>query len=56
MLFLHNYTQKSIILRKIHFGRSLLLFPHLHFVSLTTKNKLNLENDRMLESHKKSLT
>ena len=47
MPFLHNYTQKSIILRKIHLG--LLLFPHLYFVSVTTKTKLNLENDRMLQ-------
>ena len=31
---------------------SLLLFSNLHFISLTTKNKLKLENDRMLEFHK----
>ena len=53
MPFLYNYTQ---FLGKFHFGRSLLLFPHLHSVSLTTKDKLNLENDKMLESHKKRLS
>ena len=36
MSFLHSYTQKSIISRKI---------SHLHFISLTTKKKLNLHND-----------
>ena len=40
---------------KFHLGHSLLLFPHLHFISLITKNKLNLENDRMVELHKKRL-
>ena len=35
MPFLHNYTQKSIISRRFHLVHSLLLFPHLHFDSLT---------------------
>ena len=35
MPFLHNYTQKSIISRKFHLVHSFLLFPHLHFDSLT---------------------
>ena len=39
---------------KVHLGHNLLLFPHLHFISLSAKNKLNLENDGMLELHKKS--
>ena len=53
---------KKIILKKVlfrgklHLGHSILLFPHLHFNSLTTKNKFNLENDRMLELHKKRLS
>ena len=57
MPFLHNHTQKSII-GKFHFGCSFLLIPHLNFISLTTKNELNLdiENDKMLESHKKRLS
>ena len=38
---------------KFHLGHSLLLYPHLHFILLSTKNKLNLENDRMLELHRK---
>ena len=45
MSFLHSYTQKSIISRKISPSHSLLLFPHLHFISLTAKKKLNLEYD-----------
>ena len=43
MLFLHSYTQKSIISRK-NFTLA---------IDFTTKNKLNLENDRMVELHKK---
>ena len=53
MLLFHNYTQFSIISRKISNCHSLLLFAHLHFISLNSKNKLNLENNRMLELHKK---
>ena len=43
---------------KFHFGCSFLLIPHLNFISLTTKDELNLyiENDKMLESHKKRLS
>ena len=52
MPFLHRVLFRG----KFHFGNSLLLFPHLHFISLTTKNKLKLENDRMLELHKKRLS
>ena len=56
MPFLHSYTQKSIISREIfRLGHSLLLFPNLHSISLITKNKINLENDRILEWHKKRL-
>ena len=48
---------KGVLLRvKFHLVHSLLMFPHLHFISLTTKNKLNLVNDRMLELHKKRLS
>ena len=48
---------KRVLFRgKFHLAHSLLLFPHLRFVSLTTKNKLNVENDRILELHKKSLS
>ena len=53
MPFLENYTQRVLFRGKLYLGHSLLLFPHLHFVSLTTKNKLKLDNDRMLELHKK---
>ena len=49
MLFLHSYTQKSIILGKFNLGHSPFLFPHLHSILLTTENKLDIENDRMLE-------
>ena len=55
MPFLHNCTPKCIISRKSSPCPSDLVFPHLRFVSPTTKNKLNLENDRMLELHKKRL-
>ena len=43
---------------KFHFGCSFLLIPQLNFISLTTKDELNLyiENDKMLESHKKRLS
>ena len=48
---------KRVLFRGIFYlGQSLLLFPNLHFISLTTKNKLNLENDRILEWHKKRLS
>ena len=56
MSFLHNYAQEVLFRGKLHLGHSLLLFPHLHFISVTTKSKLNLENDRMLELHKKRLS
>ena len=47
---------KRVLFRKnIHLGHSLLLFSHLHLISLTTQNKLNLENDRILEQHKKKV-
>ena len=49
MPFLYSYTQKSIILTKFHLGHSLFLFPHLHSILLTTENKVDLENDRMLK-------
>ena len=48
--------KRVLFQEKFHLGHSLLLFPHLHFISLTTKNKLNLENHRMVELHKKRLT
>ena len=47
---------KRVLFRgKFYLGQSHLLFPNLHFISLTTKNKLNLENDRILEWHKERL-
>ena len=50
MPFLHSYTQKST--KDYYFEENLALviafyyLSHLHFVSLTSKCKLNLENDR----------
>ena len=58
MPFLSNCHFYIVILKRVlsegkfHFGHSLLLFTHLHFIAFTTKNKLNLKTDRMLESHK----
>ena len=48
--------KKVLFRRKFHLGHSLLLLPHLHFILLTSKNKLNLQNDRMLKLHKKRLS
>ena len=55
MPFLYSYTQRVLVRGKFDLGHSLLLFPYLHFISLTNKNKLNLENDRMVELHKERL-
>ena len=41
---------------KFHLGHRFLIFPNLYFISLTTKNKLNLQNNWMLELHKKRLS
>ena len=47
---------KRVLFReKFHLGHIRLLFPNLHFVWLTTKNKLNIESDRMLDLYKKRL-
>ena len=56
MPFLHNYTQRVLFRGKFHLDHNLLLLPHIHFVSLTTKNKLFLENDKMLEIYEKRLS
>ena len=62
MPFLHSCTQKST--KEYYFEENFTLaiaFYYipiyiLFFISLTAKNKLNLENGRMLEWHKKRLT
>ena len=47
MPFLYDYTQKSIISRKTLPWPQPFIISIFTFVSLITKNKLNLENDRM---------
>ena len=48
--------KRVLFRRKFHPGHSLLLFPHSHSILLTTKNKLNLQNYRILEWHKERLS
>ena len=56
MLFLHIILKRVLFQGKFDLGHSLLLFPELNFISLTTMNKLDLENDTTLELHKKKLS
>ena len=53
MPYLH--TQKSTVSRKISPWQQPFIISTFTFGFLATKNKLNLDNDRMLEQHKKRL-